>query len=77
MAAIIALAITREGFEVLVYLFGFADEWQQSLAVLTGALIGAGVGISTGALIYYLFSNMNQRYALPPVCACCRWSPPA
>jgi high-affinity iron transporter len=64
MAAIIALAITREGFEVLVYLFGFADEWQQSLAILTGALIGAGVGISAGALVYYLFSNMKHRYAL-------------
>jgi len=64
MAAIIALAITREGFEVLVYLFGFAGEWQQSLATLTGALIGAGVGISAGALIYYLFSSMSRRYAL-------------
>jgi len=64
MTAIVALAITREGFEILVYLFGFADEWQQSLAVLTGALIGAGVGISAGALIYYLFSSMSHRYAL-------------
>jgi high-affinity iron transporter len=64
MAAIIALAITREGFEVLVYLFGFANEWRQSLAILTGALIGAGVGISAGALVYYLFSNMSRRYAL-------------
>ena len=65
MTAIVALAITREGFEVLVYLFGFSDQWQQSLAILTGALIGAGVGISAGALIYYLFSNMSRRYALP------------
>ena len=64
MTAIIALAITREGFEVLVYLFGFANEWHQSLAVLTGALIGAGVGISAGALIYYLFCSMRRRYAL-------------
>jgi high-affinity iron transporter len=65
MAAIIALAITREGFEVLVYLSGFMNEWQQFLPVLTGALIGAGLGISTGALIYYLFSNLPSRYALP------------
>jgi len=64
MTAIIALAITREGFEVLIYLFGFMDEWHQSLAVLTGALIGAGVGISAGALIYYLFSSMDRHYAL-------------
>lgn len=64
MTAIVALAITREGFEVLVYLFGFADEWQQSLAILTGALIGAGVGISAGALVYYLFCNMSHRYTL-------------
>ncbi len=64
MTVIVALAITREGFEVLVYLSGFAGEWQQSLAILTGTLIGAGIGISAGALIYYLFSNMSRRFTL-------------
>jgi high-affinity iron transporter len=64
MTGIIALAITREGFEVLIYLFGFANEWHQSLAILTGALIGAGVGISAGALTYYLFSTLRRRHAL-------------
>ena len=58
MAAIVALAITREGFEILVYVFGFAGNLKQLLVVLVGSAIGAGIGISIGALIYYLLRSM-------------------
>ena len=60
MAMIVALATSREGFEVLVYVFGFAGNLKHLLAVLVGSAIGAGIGISIGALIYYLLRSMPR-----------------
>lgn len=53
MAAVIALAITREGFEVLVYVLGFTGDPALLANTLMGAGIGAGIGVSTGVLVYY------------------------
>lgn len=53
MVLTIALAVTREGFEVLVYLYGFVGSSSQLLTVLMGAVIGTGIGISTGVILYY------------------------
>ncbi|MEZ5540606.1 MAG: hypothetical protein R3F42_01030 [Pseudomonadota bacterium] len=60
MAAVVALALTREGFEVLVYVLGFAGSLKQLLVVLLGSAIGAGIGISIGALIYYLLRSLPR-----------------
>lgn len=61
MAMIVTLAITREGFEVLVYVLGFAGNLKQLLVVLIGSAIGAGIGISIGTLIYYLLRSMPPK----------------
>jgi len=62
MALIITLAVAREGFEVLIYIFSFAVNLKQLLVVLVGSGIGAGIGISTGTLIYYLlYSTPRNR----------------
>lgn len=58
MALIVALAITREGFEIMVYLLSFAGNLKQFLVVLIGSAIGAGIGISIGALVYYLLRSL-------------------
>lgn len=60
MTMIVALAITREGFEVLVYVLGFAGNLKYLLVVLLGSAIGAGIGISIGALIYYLLRSLPR-----------------
>jgi high-affinity iron transporter len=60
MALVVTLAITREGFEILVYLLGFASNLQQLLVVLVGSAIGAGIGISIGALVYYLLRSLPR-----------------
>ncbi len=57
MALAVALAVTREGFEILVYLYGFSGIFSQLLTVSMGAIIGAGIGISTGVLLYYLLCH--------------------
>jgi len=64
MALIVALAVAREGFEVLIYMFGFAGNLKQFLVVLVGSGIGASIGISTGVLIYYLLRSMPRNWSL-------------
>jgi len=57
MALAVALAITREGFEIIIYLYGFSSVFSQLLTASMGAIIGAGIGISTGVLLYYLLCH--------------------
>lgn len=49
----IALAVTREGSEIAVYLSGFLSQPDKLQAVLTGSAIGAGIGVSIGFLLFY------------------------
>lgn len=64
MAATVSLAITREGFEVLVYIYGFSTVLPQFVTILLGSAIGASIGISIGALIYYFVCSLSYRQSL-------------
>jgi high-affinity iron transporter len=64
MAATVSLAITREGFEVLVYIYGFSSDLPRFATILMGSAIGASIGISIGALIYYFVSSLSYRQSL-------------
>lgn len=57
----VALAITREGTEIIIFVYGFAADPAEMLPVLVGGAIGAGIGISLGVLIYYGLINLPQR----------------
>jgi high-affinity iron transporter len=64
MALAVALAITREGAEVLIYVTGF---WQMSdflSSVGVGSLAGAAIGCSVGVLFYYLLLAVSPGRAL-------------
>lgn len=63
MAAVVALAIIREGSEVILYLSGVGGYAENAAAVFGGSAIGAGIGISTGVLLYYMLLNMNKVWA--------------
>ena len=63
MVCIVALAVTREGFEILVYVSGFSIDLRQLLALLVGTTIGASIGISAGALTYYLLINLRYPWS--------------
>lgn len=57
MALTVAMAVTREGFEVLVYVYGFLGATSQMMTALIGVVIGAGIGVSIGVLVYYLLRS--------------------
>lgn len=52
-ALTVALAITREGSEILVFLAGFLGQEEQVQAVLVGSAIGFGIGVSIGFLLFF------------------------
>ncbi len=56
----VSLAIMREGSEVFIYLSGSISDLSQFTSVLTGGLVGAGIGISAGVLAYYLLLNLRR-----------------
>ena len=63
MAASVILAITREGSEIMIYLSGFLQVSDQWTSVLTGSVIGAGIGVSVGAVFYFALMTLNPRLA--------------
>jgi high-affinity iron transporter len=59
LVAIVSLAISREGVEIYIYVTGYVNSFSESLPLIIGATIGAGIGISSGALIYYSLINCS------------------
>ena len=64
MAIAVALGVTREGSEVLIYVSGFVqiDDFLSSVGL--GSLAGACIGFSVGVLFYYLLLALPERRAL-------------
>lgn len=61
MALIVALAITREGSELVVY---FSSRQQHVSITTLGAFIVLGIGLSLGALFYYGIGLMRANTAI-------------
>ena len=61
---VVAMAITREGMEIIIFMYGFSTDPVEMLPVLVGGAIGAGIGISLGVLIYYTLINLPDRIAI-------------
>jgi high-affinity iron transporter len=64
MAASVMLAIIREGSEIMIYLSAFVQLPDQLTSVLAGSAIGAGIGMSVGAVFYYALLNLGRRAAI-------------
>ncbi|WP_226701868.1 FTR1 family protein [Microbulbifer elongatus] len=64
MALAVALATLREGSEVYVYMIAFRHQIDSLQSVMLGALIGAGIGFSIGALFYYLLVGLARKRRL-------------
>jgi high-affinity iron transporter len=62
---IVSLSLAREVSEIWIYLSGFAQQPQLITSAFIGAAIGTGIGMSLGAITYYLFSFMSRRLFIP------------
>ena len=63
-AVAVALAITREGSEILLYLGGFFHQKEYFQAVMTGSSIGFCIGLSLGILLYYSLLSLPINWRL-------------
>ncbi len=63
MIGIVVLDIVREGSEVIQYIGGVAGQQENFTPVVLGGLIGAGIGISAGVLLYYALINLSLRWS--------------
>lgn len=64
MWASVSLAITREGSEIVIYISGFAEHKAYLWSATTGSMIGGSIGLSFGALMYYILRNGKKDAAL-------------
>lgn len=60
----VALAITREGPEVFLYLNGFLQTSEHFQPVMIGSSIGFGIGVSIGILFFYGLLNLPDGWRL-------------
>lgn len=61
----VSCSVAREGSEIWIYLSGFIHQPAVLESALIGGAIGAGIGMSLGAIAYYLFVFMPRKYFLP------------
>lgn len=62
---IVSFSVAREGSEIWIYLSGFTNQSDTISSVYIGAAIGAGIGVSLGAITYYAFAFMHKKYFVP------------
>ncbi len=63
-AAAVALAITREGSEIMLYLGGFFRQPEYFRTIMVGSSIGFSIGLSIGILLYYGLSSLPVNWRL-------------
>lgn len=66
MGLAIATAMIREGSEIVIYTSAFMAEESLRSAVLGGSVIGAGIGLSVGILLFYFFRFLARDVSTVP-----------
>lgn len=62
---IVSFSLAREGSEIWIYLSDFSRKPDEILSVLIGVAIGAGIGMSLGAITYYFLLFMSDKIFMP------------
>jgi high-affinity iron transporter len=61
---VVALAIMREGSEIVLYLNGITGQPEAVTPVILGAILATGIGVSCGVLLYYAGVVISRGIAL-------------
>lgn len=64
LAVVVALAIMREGSEIVLYMMGIMGQPEAVSPVVLGGLLAAGIGVSCGILLYYALAAASFSVAL-------------
>lgn len=64
LVGMVALVVTREGSEVILYVSGILGQSGNLSPVLLGGLMAAGIGLSCGVFLYYGLTGLRAPYAL-------------
>lgn len=64
MVLLTALGIIREASEIILYVNGILGQPENVYPVLLGGLTGAGIGISSGVILYYSLQLFEVRLAV-------------
>lgn len=62
LAAVVSLAIMREGIEVVLFTYGMVASGTGMISILSGALIGMAAGVLLGAGLYAGLLRIPTRY---------------
>lgn len=62
LLAVVALAVVREGSEVVLFMYGIAAGGTDSGAMLAGGLLGLAGGVAVGALLYFGLLSIPTRH---------------
>ncbi|HAO23985.1 MULTISPECIES: FTR1 family protein [unclassified Methylophaga] len=68
MMTAIILAISRESAEIMLYISGFRSDHFLMQSVLSGSLIGLGIGVSCGIFLYHLMIALKPAAAAKCIC---------
>ena len=71
LVLVIALAITREGAELWIYLSGYLYTPELLQPILMGGLFGTGIGLSVGALMFFGLMSLAPRLRLTVIALLC------
>ncbi len=64
MAIVLLVLVAREGAEIYIYIYGFSGSDKFLDDVIPGGIVGAAIGFSVGALLYYFLLSLSKRWAL-------------
>lgn len=62
LSVVIALALLREGSEIVLFSYGMLASGQSIMALLSGAAIGMAGGVTVGLLLYFGLIKLSTRY---------------
>lgn len=64
MMSVVMLAILREGSEIFQFGGGLIKQEEGALSFIAGGLIGAGIGVSAGVLLYFGLTGLSIKKSL-------------